>query len=147
MLDSVDSPRSHWLLKTPMHSLFLNTLSRHYQNAFLIMTHRRLDEVLPSFCSLILAYGSDFYDTDDNENRTMLTAQAIQTTEHMIDNIVKFRTQDHLRQENSSCTVFDLQYTDLMAQPIISVHQIYDHFFSKTIQQLMSAMSIGISFV
>ena len=52
MLNSVDQPSSYWLLKTPTHTLFLDIEFRHYPNALMIMTHRRLDEVLPSYCSL-----------------------------------------------------------------------------------------------
>ncbi|CAF3388143.1 unnamed protein product, partial [Rotaria sp. Silwood2] len=40
MLNSVDAPQSHWLLKTPLHTLFLDTLLRHYPSASLIMIHR-----------------------------------------------------------------------------------------------------------
>lgn len=47
MLNSIDKPRSHWLLKSPEHALYLDTFFRHYPNAVMIMTHRRLDEVLP----------------------------------------------------------------------------------------------------
>ncbi|CAF4547827.1 unnamed protein product, partial [Rotaria sp. Silwood2] len=49
MLNDIDTPRSHWLLKSPIHTFFLDTLLRHYPSASLIMTHRRLDEVLPSY--------------------------------------------------------------------------------------------------
>ncbi|CAF5032993.1 unnamed protein product, partial [Rotaria sp. Silwood1] len=48
MLNDVDTPRSHWLLKSPIHMFFLDTLLRHYPSASFIMTHRRLNEVLPS---------------------------------------------------------------------------------------------------
>ncbi|CAF3638527.1 unnamed protein product [Rotaria sp. Silwood1] len=49
MLNNVDTPRSHWILKSPIHTFFLDTLLRHYPSASFIMTHRRLDEVLPSY--------------------------------------------------------------------------------------------------
>ncbi|CAF1074126.1 unnamed protein product [Rotaria sordida] len=48
MLNSVDMPKSHWLLKSPFHILYLDKIVRQYPNALLIMIHRRLDEVLPS---------------------------------------------------------------------------------------------------
>ncbi|CAF1140637.1 unnamed protein product [Rotaria sp. Silwood1] len=128
MLNSVDSPRSHWVLKAPMHSLFLGTLTRHYANALIIMTHRNLDEALPSICSLTLAYGSDYYDVSDPENRSTLETQAIQTTEHSIDCIVKFRTSDRRAQEPSYNRIFDVNYEDLMREPIVIVRGIYQHF-------------------
>ena len=52
LLNSVDRPHSHWLLKSPVHSFYLDTLLRHYPTAKLIMVHRHLNEVLPSFCRM-----------------------------------------------------------------------------------------------
>jgi hypothetical protein len=56
MLNNIDAPTSHWLFKTPIHLLYFDTLLRHYPTAILIMTHRRLDEVLPSCAHLAIAY-------------------------------------------------------------------------------------------
>ena len=53
MLNSVDPPTSHWLLKSHWHIFFMSTFLRHYPQALLIMTHRSLDEVFPSYCRLI----------------------------------------------------------------------------------------------
>ncbi|CAF4301044.1 unnamed protein product, partial [Rotaria sordida] len=61
MLNSVDMPQSHWLLKSPLHIFCLDKFLQIYPNALLIMTHRNLDEVLPSLCSLSLS-GTEFYD-------------------------------------------------------------------------------------
>ncbi|CAF4354419.1 unnamed protein product, partial [Rotaria sordida] len=55
MLNSVDMPKSHWLLKSPFHIFYLDKILQHYPNALLIITHRNLDEVLPSMYSLFLA--------------------------------------------------------------------------------------------
>ncbi|CAF1153850.1 unnamed protein product [Rotaria sordida] len=42
MLNSVDMPKSHWLLKSPFHIFCLDKFLQHYRNALLIMTHRNL---------------------------------------------------------------------------------------------------------
>ena len=128
MLNSVDSPQSHWVLKTPVHSFFLNTLTRQYQSASLIMTHRCLDEVLPSMCRLMLTFNSDYCDTSNPENQFLIRIQTIQAMEHMIDCIMRFRTREHSAEERSPKAIFDVQYEDLMKQPIVTVHKIYRHF-------------------
>ncbi|CAF2270161.1 unnamed protein product, partial [Rotaria magnacalcarata] len=40
MLNSVDAPRFHWLLKSSDHTLYPDTVFRHYPNAKMIMAHR-----------------------------------------------------------------------------------------------------------
>ena len=128
MLNSVDSPQSHWVLKAPLHSFFLNTLTRHYPSASLIMTHRCLDEVLPSMCRFMLTFNSDYCDTSNPENQLLIKTQTIQWMEHMIDCIMRFRTREHSAEEHSRKAIFDVQYEDLMKQPIVTVHKIYKHF-------------------
>ncbi|CAF1208309.1 unnamed protein product, partial [Rotaria sordida] len=54
MLNSVDTPKSHWLLKSPFSVYCLDKFLQHYPNALLIMTHRNLDEVFPSLYSWCL---------------------------------------------------------------------------------------------
>ncbi|CAF1352972.1 unnamed protein product [Rotaria sp. Silwood1] len=55
MLHDVDPSRSHWVLKSPAHILWIDTLLKYYPHASLIMSHRRLQEVFPSGCRLVLA--------------------------------------------------------------------------------------------
>lgn len=128
MLNSVDSPGSHWLLKNAWHTLFLNTLELHYPNVLLIMMHRNLEEALPSYCNLTLTAGSAYYDISDPENQHMLTAYAIRYAECITNSMIKFRTDDRRSQENYATRVFDVNYEDLVSQPINAVRNIYQHF-------------------
>ena len=137
MLNSVDKPRSHWLFKSPEHVLFLDTFFRHYPNAAMIMTHRRLDEVLPSFCSLAWAFNGLYFDENNSIARTTSTFRAIQHIEKSIERIVKFRTRSHQSQK----PIFDVRYDNLIEQPINTVRRIYDHFNLQWSSEFEEAMN------
>ncbi|CAF3387751.1 unnamed protein product [Rotaria socialis] len=61
MLNSVDAPCSHWLLKSSDHALYPDTFSRHYPNAKMIMPHRHRDHVLPSACRTVWGFNNIFF--------------------------------------------------------------------------------------
>jgi len=128
MLNSIDAPRSHWLLKAFIHNLFLDTLLGHYSNAALVMTHRRLDHVLPSFCRPMQIFANRYFDERDSASRDASVTRSIQLINKMIDYIVDFRTRRCQRLDQSQKDIFDVNYDDLMEQPITIVHRIYDHF-------------------
>jgi hypothetical protein len=78
MLNSVDEPCSHWLLKSPEHALYLDTLLRHYPHAAIIMTHRNLNDVVPSLCRLLSVYNSiRFEEEGDVTSQAMLTTRTL----------------------------------------------------------------------
>ncbi|CAF3996901.1 unnamed protein product [Rotaria sp. Silwood2] len=125
LLLCVDAPRSHWLLKTPFHGLYLDELMHHYPSASLIMTHRRLDDVLSSFCHLSTVYARPYFDSN-----TINTADNIQTvvkrTLHLMDTLIHRLVKFRRNHQDVSC--FDVLYDDLLAQPINTVRRIYNHF-------------------
>ena len=140
MLNSADAPRSHWLLKTPMHCLKLDTLLQHYPNAGLIMTHRRLDEVLPSFCSLAWTLASLYLDKEDAASQNKVTTLSLQFIDKAIECIMEFRARQKCSLDQSQKNVFDVAYNDLMEQPITTVHRIYDHFGLRWSDEFEAAM-------
>jgi hypothetical protein len=126
MLNSVDAPSSHWLLKAPAHVFQLDTLFQHYPNAAMIMTHRNLDEALPSFYRM-MSNMEKVYSIEANSVpvREALIGQYTQFFDTMVECLVKFRTQQ------STKNIFDVIYDDLIEQPIETVRRIYDHFGLK----------------
>ena len=139
MLNSVDAPPSHWLLKTPYHIFNLPTLLRHYPSASLIMTHRRLDEVLPSSIRLGLVFGSIYFDSSKDDadiDRQMIIERRSRATDVQINRIVQFH------RSNPEVPIFDVQYDDLVSKPIEIVRRIYDQFgltWSEEFEQAMLA--------
>ena len=125
MLNSVDAPQSHWLLKTPVHLLYLDTLLRHYPTASLIMTHRGLNEVLPSCARMAIVYTSAFLNSgkpDVETDQKAIVELILKLMDDLIRKLVQFR------RTNRKTRVLDIIYEDLLAKPIDTVRRIYDHF-------------------
>ena len=68
MLHDVDPPRSHWLLKSSLHLYYIDTFLKYYPQASMIVTHRRIDQVLPSLYSLWLSHFAIYYNEDELTN-------------------------------------------------------------------------------
>ncbi|CAF3725699.1 unnamed protein product [Rotaria sp. Silwood1] len=123
MLHDVDPPRIHWLLKSPVHTFWLNNLMKYYPQASLIMSHRRLNEVLPSSCRIALALSNVHFKEDDLDSMKTVIEQTSAIIDIWIERIIEFRLQQP-PPEN----VFDIQYEDLLKDPIGTVRRIYDRF-------------------
>ena len=106
----------------------METSLRHYPHALLLMTHRSLDEVFPSYCRLILGYGDYYFDPTNSQSRDKLTQRSIHLLDKMIERIVAFRTQPQPTNNMCEKNTIDIMYTDLIENPIATVHRIYDHF-------------------
>jgi hypothetical protein len=128
LLNSADVPPSHWLLKTSHHTFYLDTLLRHYPHALLVTIHRRLDEVLPSFYSLMLLRVKDYFNEADSISRDRMRKQSIQSIDKMLELMMEFHTRQCHELDQSHNKTFDVTYDDLMKQPIENVRRIYDHY-------------------
>ncbi|CAF1603390.1 unnamed protein product [Rotaria sp. Silwood1] len=140
MLNSVDAPKSHWLLKTQFHVFYLDELLRHYPNALLIMTHRSLDEVLPSWCSLLMAAANGQFNATNSISRDRITKRCCQNMDKSIECIMKFRTCQNGEVDQSRKNMLDITYDNLMKNPIGVVHQIYDYFNLQWSNEFEKAM-------
>ena len=125
MLNSVDAPQSHWLLKAPTHTLYLNSLLRCYPNASLVMIHRRLDEVIPSAVSYTFATAGAYLDKDKiniKVNRDAVVETFLHRIHTFIHRLIEFRLA------NQNVPILDILYDDLVTQPIDTVRRLYKHF-------------------
>ena len=124
MLHDVDPPRTHWQLKSPQHTLWLDTLLKYYPAASIIMTHRRLDQVIPSLYSLWV-HGFLPYFNEDNitDLNVILKEMVLVYVNIWIDRIIQFHSREPCPQN-----ILDIQYEDLMKNPVGTVRRIYDHF-------------------
>ncbi|CAF3998273.1 unnamed protein product [Rotaria sordida] len=128
ILNTVDMPKSYWLLKSPFHIFSLDKLLQHYPNALLIMMHRRLDEVLPSSCSLSLAASEVYFDKTNSISRDRIIKRTCQFLDTEIECMMKFQTSENGILAQSKKHIFHLTYDNLMKDPISIVHQIYNYF-------------------
>lgn len=138
MLNSVDAPSSHWLLKTPIHAMFFETFLHQYPNAQIVMNHRRLDEVLPSGCRLLREIASIYWDENHPEFLTAVRTRVFRHHENIKKGIIKFRT----RTPHLCKNVTDVNYDDLIREPIAVVRRIYDQFGYNWSDEFEKAMSV-----
>ena len=140
MLNSVDAPKSHWLLKTPLHVFRIDQLLQHYPNALLIMTHRPLDEVLPSLYRLTQTIAEGNFDETNEISRERIKKRCRQFFDTSVESIMKFRTCENGSLDQTKRNIFDVSYESLMKDPISIVHQIYDYFNLQWSDEFETAM-------
>jgi hypothetical protein len=109
-----------WLLKSVHHFIGRNlrTMFRAFPGTKAIMTHRPMDEVIPSLCSVqsmhIRQSGSPSFDSTEMGRR--LAAQYLPAFEEMIA----------VRGDMPRETFVDVQYRDLLANPIGEFERVLD---------------------
>lgn len=126
-------PGDHWILKSPSHLPFLDSLLSVFPDACIIQTHRDPLKIVPSFCSLVLTgwrMSSDRIDLKEVGN------QCLKNLGVSVDR--GMATRESARKNHS----FDLQYRDLIADPIGSVHRIYRHFDLNSGSQMQKRMEL-----
>jgi hypothetical protein len=113
-----ESP-GRWTLKNPWHPLFLDALTVEFPDAQLVMTHRDPVEVVGSACSLLKEVRRMYSDQVD--------LRAI--GENLMDtfDLMIARVNDY-RERHGADAVFDVQYRDLVRDPLASIESIYRRF-------------------
>ena len=108
-----------WLLKSPAHLFWVDELLAALPGARLIQTHRDPLQVLASFCSLsavLCGIGSDHVD------QHALGAQWAPTWAEGLERTARSR------RAHPGTPAVDVQYPDLVADPLGTVRRIYDGF-------------------
>jgi hypothetical protein len=123
------SPKSHWVLKDPVHMPQLNALFNTYPDARIVWTHRNILDVVRS----------------DFGRRQTLNAQegVVLDPRHTIevfgrDAIAGIRARDSLPEADARFC--DVYFDDLVADPLEAVGAIYRHFGLQTSPAHVSAM-------
>lgn len=108
-----------WILKTPGHLMWLDTLLQVFPDALLVHTHRNPTAVLASVSSLMHGFRSAMSDAVDKHDvgREQLEAWTwgLQRT---------MAVRDRLGPER----VIDVQYDDTVNDPVGTVRRVYEHF-------------------
>ncbi len=121
-----------WVLKNPWHPLFLDALTEVYPDAQLVMTHRDPAEVVGSICSLIKYVRGIYSDDVDLE---LIGRSFMETFHLMIDR------QQAFRDKHGAGVILDIQYADVMSDPIAEVKRIYAHFAEPFTPEAETAMA------
>jgi hypothetical protein len=120
-----------WTLKNPWHPLYLDALTTVYPDAQLVMTHRDPAEVVGSCCSLIRYSRQIFSDDVDLEG---IGRTFIETFQVMIERALAYK------EKHGWDSIHDVQYADMMRDPIGAVRGIYDRFGEPLTPQAEAAM-------
>lgn len=109
----------HWLLKAPIHLNYLLALITVFPDARIIHIHRDPLKVVPSLCSYSALFRAVNTDSLDFKaiGEQWLNWFAIITKRSI-----------EMRQTIPTQQIYDLNYTDLVSDPIRKVRQIYDYF-------------------
>lgn len=109
----------HWTLKNPWHPLYLDALTEVFPDAQLVMTHRDPADVVGSCCSLIKNVRQLFSDQVDLKG---IGASFTDTFRLMVDRTLAFK------EKHGWDSIFDVQYADLMRDPIGTCRKVYARF-------------------
>jgi hypothetical protein len=112
-------PAGHWVLKSPAHSFGLEALLERFPDACVIQTHRDMNQVIPSACSLFAVSQGIYSDDVDCRRLGPDVARLLRT--QLLEPAIKARAENPAR-------VFDVPYRALVADPVGTVRDIYRHF-------------------
>lgn len=112
-------PVETWSLKSPAHIFRLETLVKTYPDIRLIITHRDIQKVVPSTCSLIGCFRRGF---SSQVNMDDIGEEVVSKFKDGLENLIDF---DNKQQGKG---LFHLQYYEFIKDPIEAVHEIYNHF-------------------
>ena len=133
MLNYYWKPKSHWVLKAPIHSTYLNALHQCYPTAKLIFTHRNPCEVVPSYTRLNESYNNWYYNN--------YTCDRIKFGRFTLDSLILCAQRLIKFKKNlNTSSYIDIVYEDMVKDPIATVEKIYLHFgleFTKEFEENM----------
>ena len=112
-------PGERWLLKSPDHIAAIDAILNIHKDACIVHIHRDPVKSVSSWASLNLCYRGVYYRHVDTHElgQQVLTRLANDLDRYMIE-----------RKSQAAERFLDLQYADLMKDPVNTVHQIYNHF-------------------
>ena len=108
--------RGRWTLKSPHHALALDALTAVHPDARLVLLHRDPAVLAASVCSLIRTLSGTFTDVD---HTTYIAAHWTEVLAASVDRINAFRDA------RPQHPILDVQYADLVADPLGTVARIY----------------------
>lgn len=115
-------PRKRWVLKAPLHMFCLDALLTVFPDACVVQTHRDPLKVIPSACSLIDILQRAYCDHVDLD---LYSHKRLDFLTSMMEHYT------HVRDSVDSARFFDVQYKDLVQDPVSTVHRIYEYFGYK----------------
>jgi hypothetical protein len=110
----------HWLLKSPFHLYGIAALLTVFPDAAIVLIHRDPAEVIASTCSL-LGFANDLL-ADDPQHRAALADRVVSWAAEGL------RRAEAAREHAAPGRIYDIQYSELVADPLAAVRRLYAHF-------------------
>jgi len=123
-------PPRRWVLKSPVHLFSLGALLAAFPDGRVVQTHRDPAKVIPSGCSLFAVTRGMF--TDEVRPEALGPQFA--------EGCAKALGRAMAARDHAPGRVCDVQYADLVADPIGTVHRIYRHFGDEVPAAMEPAM-------
>ena len=124
--------RGQWSLKSPHHALQLDALTAVYPDARLVLMHRDPVVLCASVCSLISTLTSTFSDADH-------IRYIAQHWTNMLDESI--RRVDDFRAAHPQHPIVDIQYADLVLDPLATMQRLYRSFGDELDGPALEAMT------
>jgi hypothetical protein len=124
--------RGRWTLKSPHHAIALDALTAVYPDARLVLLHRDPVVLCASVCSLISTLSGTFSDADHQryiaDHWTTMLGESI-------------RRIDAFRKSHPEHPIVDVQYADLVREPVATVAALYSSLGDELDDRATLAMS------
>jgi hypothetical protein len=118
-LIGLNDAEKRWVLKNPSHLFALDALLETYPDALVIQTHRPVETILASMCSLAQHTAEGWSTTFSG---AQIGADAMETWSRGLE---RFNT---VRAKHNPAQFYDVDYHDLIADPLGTVANVYGHF-------------------
>lgn len=110
-------PAKNWVLKTPHHMEYLDTLLDVFPEVKIVQTHRDPQKTMGSFCSMV-AHGRGVF--SDHVDAKETASHWVRKVRRMIEKSMEVRKQRGEEQ------FLDVSYYDLLKEPIKELEKIYN---------------------
>lgn len=124
-------PEGRWLLKSPVHGVFIQAFDAVYPDATYIVCHREPREVVPSTCSLLAAHGSAHYDEMDlRELAGVVKTFLLRATSRFME----------ARETMEESRFLDVSFRSLQRDPLGAAQRVYDFLGLELVPDVRSRM-------
>lgn len=110
-------PAKNWVLKTPHHMEYLDTLLKVFPQARIIQTHRDPQKTTGSFCSMV-AHGRGIF--SDAVDPVAVANHWLRKVHRMMELSIA------VREKQGDEQFIDISYYDLLNNPLAEIKKIYD---------------------
>ncbi|BBX41498.1 sulfotransferase family protein [Mycobacterium simiae] len=131
-LIGLNDAEKRWVLKNPSHLFALDALLATYPDALVIQTHRPVETILASMCSLAQHTAEGWSTTFHG---AQIGADAMETWSRGLQ---RFNT---VRAKHDPAQFFDVDYHELIADPLGTVESVYRHFGLTLTDEARKAMA------